>query len=299
MQATELQTRLNNNQFIIMDGGMGTEISRRGIPTDGPAWSGIANLTDDGIAAITAAHLDFINAGSQETGIIAISNTFRTAPNSIASPYLFGRENEATANACAAAFEAIKLSGFGNILLAGSAAPLMDCYTPSDTPDKKTLESGHDAHAQNLALAGVGLYLAETMITVKESKIALRAGMHVNLPVAISFCTNEGGQNLLSGENLTEAIESIERYNPLFIGINCVDIYTATRALAYIKSQKVEYPIAIYAQGDDRTSPVKLDIVDYQSIYVTEAKKWLELGAQIIGGCCGVTPKYIGQIARI
>ena len=68
-----IQNKLESNCTVIMDGGTGTEISRRGIPLDsGRSWSGPANV--DSADLIQKIHEDYIQAGAE----IIIANTFST-----------------------------------------------------------------------------------------------------------------------------------------------------------------------------------------------------------------------------
>ena len=77
-----------------------------------------------------------------------------------------------------------------------------------------------------------------------------------------------------------------------------VDLVKAVKSLKKL----TQIPISAYAQGDGRPE-------DYQGweftrqanidIYLKEAKHWIQDGAQIIGGCCGTTPKYIEVIKSI
>ena len=65
-----LQNRLEQREILIMDGGMGTEILHRGVPTTLPLWSAEALLTHPEI--VQHIHEDYIEAGAQ----IIITNTF-------------------------------------------------------------------------------------------------------------------------------------------------------------------------------------------------------------------------------
>jgi S-methylmethionine-dependent homocysteine/selenocysteine methylase len=67
-----LQNRLRHKEIILMDGGMGTEILRRGVPTTLPLWSAEALLTHPEV--VQRIHEDSIRAGAE----IIITNTFRT-----------------------------------------------------------------------------------------------------------------------------------------------------------------------------------------------------------------------------
>ena len=138
------------------------------------------------------------------------------------------------------------------------------------------------------------------MITKKELLYGLKAAEKLNLLIAVSFCCNEKMQ-LLSGEKLSDVILEIEKYEPLFIGINCVSRKIAENAVAYLHSI-TKLPICVYAQGDGEPNPDqgwKFNEVKSVDAYLKSARKWLRNGAIIIGGCCGTTPLHIYKLKQL
>ena len=68
-----IQQKLDKGQTIILDGGTGTDIQRRGVPMSGETWCADANLTHPD--TVQAVHEDYIAAGAD----IIIANTFATS----------------------------------------------------------------------------------------------------------------------------------------------------------------------------------------------------------------------------
>ena len=64
------QAMLDGGDVLLIDGGMGTELQRRGVPMDTVAWSGAAVLTHPD--AVRETHEDYIRAGAR----VIITNTF-------------------------------------------------------------------------------------------------------------------------------------------------------------------------------------------------------------------------------
>ncbi len=86
---TQIEEKLARDEIIILDGGTGTDIQRRGVQMSGETWSAEANLTHPNI--VRAVHEDYIEAGAD----LIIANTFAT------SPLLFhhlGRDSEIASN---------------------------------------------------------------------------------------------------------------------------------------------------------------------------------------------------------
>lgn len=292
MKIQNLKKRLQNKEKILMDGAMGTEILRRDVNTTLPLWSAEALINNPKI--IQQIHEDYIKAGAE----IIISDTFRTTKRAFGKKGLAKKAKSAAILACKLAQAAIKSTKPSHtVYIAGSIAPLEDCYSPQLTPSVKELEEEHLQYAKNLQEGGIDFLLIETMITVRETLAAIYAAKKLKIPFAVSFCTNDK-DNLLGGESLEEAISTIEKYKPLFIGVNCVSPEIATQTLKKLK-KITKYPISIYAQGDGIPNDdqgwefnQKKNIEDY----VIFVKHWINEGAQIIGGCCGTNPYYIEKI---
>ena len=85
------------------------------------------------------------------------------------------------------------------------------------------------------------------MITLRETLAAIQAARQLAMPFAVSFRTDEFGM-LLGGEPLGEVVREVEKYDPIFLGINCVAPSIATKALRTLKSV-THKSLSVYAQG--------------------------------------------------
>src|SRR5690606_8342510 len=97
--------------------------------------------------------------------------------------------------------------------VAGSMAPLEDCYSPELTPSEQELASEHGQMAEALARAGADFVLIETQITVREARIAADAVHNTGLPFGVSLVANRDGK-LLSGETLADAFQAVVEFHP-------------------------------------------------------------------------------------
>jgi homocysteine S-methyltransferase len=266
----------------------------RGVPTTLPLWSAAALLTNPEV--VQQIHEDYIKAGAE----IIITDTFNSTRRMFAKKRIAEKAREATILACKLAQEARKaVKASHEVFIAGSVAPLEDCYSPELTPSQKELKKEHGEIAQDLKDGGVDFILIETMITLSEALAAINAAKNVGLPFAVSFCCNDRDQ-LLGKEDLKDVVHEVEKYHPLFIGVNCVSLEIATKTVRYLR-KITTYPIAVYAQGDgipDDDQGWKFEKKDLDAIYLHYAKQWQKAGAQIIGGCCGTTPTLIEKIKK-
>ena len=295
MAETRLKKRLAAGECLVMDGGMGSEIEHRGAPTTLPLWSAEALLTHPEV--VQQIYADYIHAGAE----IIITDTFRTTKRAFAKRGIAAQAARATALACTLAQQARRSAQPDHeIYIAGSIAPLEDCYSPQLTPPQSQIEAEHAELVAQLKEGGVDFILLETMITARETISGVKAAQLNGLPCAASFCCNDA-LALLGGEPLQEVVHAIEPFKPLFIGVNCVSIEIATATVKHLR-ELTTLPISVYAQGDglaDKDQGWKMVDEHHLQAYLRAAPQWLAAGAQIIGGCCGTTPAYIRALRQL
>ena len=277
---------------LILDGAMGTELQRREVDTGLPLWSANALMVHPEV--ILQIHKDYIEAGAD----IITTNTFRTTRRTFRRASLPDRSLQLTKNAIALARQAREAFPDRDILLAGSMAPLEDCYRPDLVPLDGELLDEHSELARRLADGGVDFILVETINTVREAYAACKAAKATGKEVVVSFiCNNEA--RLLSGESLRDAIVSVGELSPTMFSINCVSPRFMQPALDELK-RSTQLPYMLYGniglpesnkEGWEFTHDVSED--DYAGY----ALDWHRNGASIIGGCCGTTPAYMRSVA--
>src|ERR1043165_4705591 len=115
---------------------MGTELGARGVPLPSPAWSAEALKTHPKV--VEAIHREYADAGAK----VHRTNTFRTQPRIYGQAHL------------APAVNAVKIAQRAGGRIAGSIAPIEDCYRPDLSPDESVARACHQAMATALADAG-------------------------------------------------------------------------------------------------------------------------------------------------
>ena len=279
--------RLQQGEVILLDGGTGTEAVRRQVPSSVHPWavSPVLNAPE----MLREIHETYITAGAE----VITTATFRTTRRALARE---GKEDEAgplTARAVEIAVEARSRARREKpVLIAGSMAPLEDCYHPESVPSDPELEREHREHARHLGEAGVDLILAETMNTVREARMALLAGLETGLPTWLSLACLEGGR-LLSGETLKEALDALLPLAPSALLVNCTAPDVTTTALEALRGPHT-VPLGAYANNGHENGDGWSFTGDYPPArYLEEAERWVALGAQLVGGCCGTMPEHI------
>ena len=294
MTLSQVEARLRRGEIILLDGAMGTELERLGVPTALPLWSAEAVL--DSPDRVREVHEAYAEAGAD----ILTAATFRTTMRSLAKAGRTGahleKETEAlTARAVTLAREARARAASGrDVWVAGALAPLEDCYRHDLVPDDAALEREHHDQAARLARAGADLLLIETMGTIREAVAASRAALATGLPVLTSFMTRNASE-IAGGEPLADAVKAVDALEVDAILVNCVPAEIAMGCLA-IMTGITRTPIGCYANAgspDLGRGTWCFDPEMTPERFAEHAADWVGLGAQIVGGCCGTSPVHI------
>jgi S-methylmethionine-dependent homocysteine/selenocysteine methylase len=296
---SKFRERLRYGTPLVLDAAMGSDLDRRGLPTTLPLWSAVGLLERPDL--VRQIHLENLLAGAD----VITTDTFRTTARTLRHAGIDPvRAAELDALAVQLAIDARTEAGRPEALIAGSMAPLEDCYRPTfETPPEVALTE-HRAQAGNLAAAGVDLIMVETMPTAAEAEIALRAAIETGRPATVGFvcALPDRGQpvQLLSGETLHDAVARVSPLAPAAIFVNCAAPPVITAALRELR-ELTTLPIGAYANvghGDDERGWSPHGAITGER-YAAHAADWIALGARVVGGCCGTHPAHTAALRRL
>ena len=303
----KLDTLINSTDPIILDGGIGTELERLGAPMDHEAWCAVALESHPQL--VRDVHRSYIDAGAD---IITV-NTYAATRHALTNGGI--EENFTSWNKLAVqlARETLDASEVDrNILIAGSVSNFghfNDQYT-----DKQLAPNFRD-QAEILIENGVDFIILESL-GAKTSTIvtALNAISEFGVPiwVAVSCAEDHDSGQLFLGieesridshrplahQELGEAIDTImdTAGSALLVMHSTVD--TTLPALQLMQSHydglRGAYPNAGYWL---RPEWAFVDQISPQN-YLERARKWLDTGARIVGGCCGIGPEHIATLSK-
>jgi homocysteine S-methyltransferase len=270
---------------------MGTELQHRGVDTGLPLWS--ANALISHPETVLQIHREYVEAGAD----IITTNTFRTTRRTMKRANLPDRSEQLTKRAIELAYQARSAFPDREILVAGSIAPLEDCYRPDLVPSDTELKDEHAELAGRVAREGVDFLLLETMNTIREAYAACEAAMATGKEVVVSFICNTKGE-LYGGESLEQAIKTLAELNPSAFSINCVSPKHLDSPLKTLKKLS-SLPLVVYGnvgvpESEQHGWEFTHDVTEDQ--YALYAREWRKAGVSIIGGCCGTTPDYIRRV---
>ena len=263
----------------ILDGPVGTLLIERGIPCPEPAWS--AHAVEHSPQAVRAAHHDYAAAGA----CIHTAATFRTRIEAV------GPRWPALTNT------AIQLAREGagpDALVAGSIAPVADCYRPDLSPPDAT--DRHHRLAMQLKTAGADLILVETFPHIDEAIGALDAARSTGLPVWVSFTAGPNA-DLLTPHAIRRGAEAAVERGAAAVLVNCIP---ATETLRFIRALRgIDVQFGAYANAGSPSDRIGWSAdANGPQMYADLAEQWVDSGATIVGGCCGTRPDHIAELYR-
>ena len=303
----KLDTLINNTNPIILDGGIGTELERLGAPMDHEAWCAVALESHPQL--VRDVHRSYIDAGAD---IITV-NTYAATRHALTNGGIeknFTSWNKLAVQLARETLDASEVDR--NILIAGSVSNFghfNDQYT-----DKQLAPNFRD-QAEILIENGVDFIILESL-GAKTSTIvtALNAISEFGVPiwVAVSCAEDHDSGQLFLGieesridshrplahQELGEAIDTImdTAGSALLVMHSTVD--TTLPALQLMQSHydglRGAYPNAGYWL---RPEWAFVDQISPQN-YLERARKWLDTGARIVGGCCGIGPDHIAALSK-
>ncbi|WP_320040184.1 homocysteine S-methyltransferase family protein [uncultured Desulfobacter sp.] len=300
---------MTTGKVTIIDGGIGRELERRGAPFKQPEWS--ARSMIDAPEIVKEVHKAFIASGAS----VITTNSYALVPFHLGEQH-FKKQGRALATiagrtACAAVKETLP-----HTRVAGSIPPLFgsyraDLYRPERVVEIATpLIEGLRPY--------VDLWLCETQSLIDEP-VRIKALIDQldpsGKPFWVSFSLDDLHLNrepmLRSGELLVDAVKEMVSANVDAVLFNCCQPEVISEAIKVTQGQlsrlgAKNIRIGAYAnafppqkenaRANEKLNEIRADLTP--SSYLTWAQKWVQDGATLIGGCCGIGPEHISKLAQ-
>jgi len=275
---------------MLADGAMGTVLYSRGVFIN--RCYDELNLSDPGL--ILSVHEEYLQAGAE----ILETNTFGANRIRLARHGLAGKVkeiNEAGVRLARQAVEHLKEKQAGEAWVAGSVGPLGVRLEPLGKTGLSEAREAFAEQIQVLADGGADLLILETMPALNEAHEALEAAHAVapHLPVIV-MVTVDDDSNCLDGASPQQAAALLTEWGASAIGVNCstgpTTVLTAIEAmrqattLPLVAMPNAGMPRAVEGRNIYLCSP------EYMASF---ARKAINAGVQMVGGCCGTTQNHI------
>jgi homocysteine S-methyltransferase len=281
-----LRDLLDDGRVHVVDGAMGTMLYARGVFLN--VCYDELNLRQPDL--IRDIHRDYVRAGAE----LIETNTFGANPFKLAGCGLGGETEFINCTAATLAREAV-----GNrALVLGAIGPLGVRVEPFG---ELGLDEAHDAFARQvkgLLDGGVDGFILETFSDVSEIGAAIRAVRSLSdLPVIAQMTIGTDGQTHYGTNPATFGPELVA-LGADSVGVNCSvgphGVLEAVEQLASVISLPISAQPNAGLPREVADRKIYMASPEYLAGY---ARRMVEAGARLVGGCCGTTPEHIKAIA--
>ena len=284
--------RLNGGEILVADGATGSNLQKMGLRPGQPP----EDLIIDNPDILFKLERSFVDAGSD----IILTCTFGGTRMRMKDSKYQDRTPEVNIKAAELARKAA--SAREGVMVAGSMGPVGGLLKPYGPLDAEDVRATFAEQAKALTEGGVDLLLIETMFSFEETTAAFEGAKSASdLPIVVSFSYDRGTRTMM-GIKPKDVIKKYSEMGAVVIGANCgttlenmeavVKEYGATvpnfplwvKPNAGVPHMDIETELGVYDMTPE-------DMGNY-------ARKYVELGAKIVGGCCGNTPEHVAAIAK-
>lgn len=188
------------------------------------------------------------------------------------------------------------------VYIAGSISTFPARLDHSYDPGEREARENYAEQAEVLAEAGADLLALEMMRDIEQTEYAAEAAVATGLTVWLGFSckrAEDGTVVLWDGhDTLAEALEDLPLQDVALVSIMHTQTEDTVPALREVKERwgglmGVDPHYGEFVMPNwqfiDRISPED---------FAAEAREWLEAGAQVVGGCCGIGPEHIRELKR-
>ncbi|NNC65747.1 MAG: homocysteine S-methyltransferase family protein [Gammaproteobacteria bacterium] len=288
--------RLSRDDIVLMDGGTGSELQRRGVPMSPAAWTGLASQENHD--TLRAIHADFICAGAD----IITTNTFGTTRFVLDAAGCGAAFEDLNRSAVEAALEARERAADRPVAIAGSISCLPPEFDNEAYPSATIEVDAYAELAQLLVALGVDLIALEMIQDLEHGQRAIEAALATGLPVCLGVSARRIEAGLACFDypdrDFASVVDSLIAFEPDVINVMHTPPYDVGVALDVVK-QRWSGPLGAYPELGDfadpgwqfSDGPSPADLVEL-------AVGWVGQGARVLGGCCGTGPEHIAALAQ-
>lgn len=274
---------------ILLDGATGSNLRKAGMPVGISSEEWVLKNPE----VLQELQRAYVEAGSE----IVYAPTFAANRISLKN---FGLEDKVTE--LNTRLVKISREAVGNkALVAGDLTTTGQLLEPRGDLSYEMLYQAYREQIKALADAGADLLVAETMLSVDETVVALDAAQSVCDLAVMCTLSLEADGTAMYGGNAVEAVVTLQEMGAAAVGLNCS--VGPDQLEAVVANMKAVAQVPIIAKpnaGMPVINELGEALYDMNAQdFAFHTKKLVELGAGIVGGCCGTTPEYICCLAKL
>lgn len=284
--------RLNGGEILVADGATGSNLQKMGLRPGQPP----EDLIIDNPDILFKLESSFVDAGSD----IILTCTFGGTRMRMKDSKYQDRTPEVNIKAAELARKAA--SAREGVMVAGSMGPVGGLLKPYGPLDAEDVRATFAEQAKALTEGGVDLLLIETMFSFEETTAAFEGAKSASdLPIVVSFSYDRGTRTMM-GIKPKDVIKKYSEMGAVVIGANCGTTLENMEAVVKEYGATVpNYPLWVKPNAGVPHMDIETELGVYDMTpedMGNYARKYVELGAKIVGGCCGNTPEHVAAIAK-
>ena len=283
----EIKKQLNKRP-LLLDGAMGTMLQTYGLKSGEcpEEW----NISHPQV--ITKIHQEYINAGAD----IILTNTFGGSKIKL-SNFGLGNDmvkiNESAVNIAKEVINKERGSQ-KRIFIAGSVGPTGKILEPYGDLKVSEVYKNYQEQVVILEKVGIDLIILETFYDLEEIRAALKATKENTNLMVIASMTFDQNLKTIYGIDPEKAVAVLENEGADGVGANCgTGPEVLYEVLEMMKKVSQTYLLVEPNAGIPELINKKIIYPASPEIMAEYTEKYIQLGVNIIGGCCGTTPLHI------
>lgn len=305
MSYETIRERLDRGGIVLLDGGTGSELERRGIPMDPGAWCGPASLENGEM--LRRIHGDYLAAGAD----VITANTYASSRLMLESAGFGDRFEAINRTAIRAAHQAREDSGRDDVLVAGSLSHMCPMIAGTARADlARTAPEGRMTRAFGelaglLRDEGCDLIALEMMYDPDRMVPAFRAAADSGLPVWAGFSARRAEDGRILGFDpdreipFEELVRILDDFDVAAAGVMHTPSHVVSDSLRILR-EHFDGPFTAYPDsGYFRMPHWQFENVIQPDALADFARGWIDEGVQVVGGCCGLAPEHIAALAPL
>jgi homocysteine S-methyltransferase len=293
------------NYPLLLDGGLSNELENQGLGLQNNLWT--ASLLSEHFSSIVNAHLSYLNAGAR---CIITSSYQASIQGFLKQGYSKEDASNLILKSVTAAVEARKKYLDTNkkevIYIAGSIGPygaiLADGseYTGDYNLNKKLLANFHLPRIQLLDSSDIDFFACETIPSYKETEVLSEILIKTRKKAWVSFACKDDS-HINDGTAIETCIKLLADHPNIFaLGVNCTHPKYIGSLIRKIKPLLKNKKLVIYPNSGESYNPLLKTWGQSRSgKFCSLAESWINMGADIIGGCCRVGPQDIAEMKKL
>lgn len=282
--------RLSAGEILVADGATGTNYQQMGIEIGVPPEEWVFDKPEN----VLALHRAFVDAGSD----IILTDTFGGTRLRMRDSKYADRAPELNRRAAELARQAA--SAREGVLVAGSMGPTGMLMEPFGELTHAAAADAYAEQAAALTEGGVDLLLLETFFALEEGVAAIEGVQRASsLPLVVSFSYDQGTRTMM-GLSPTQVVQAIAPLGVAAIGANCGKSLEAMEQIVK-EMAALKAGVPLWIKPNAGLPRMDGDVARYDTSPATMAdytKRYIQAGAQIVGGCCGNSPAHVAAIAQ-